>query len=251
MHENPLVSIITPLYNAEDYSSDTSKSVFAQNYPDWEYIIVNDGSTDNGPQIAADHAGNDPRVKILQLNGNAGAGVSRNAGISAAKGRYIAFLDSDDIWMPQKLSRQLDYMNETKAVFSFTDYRQITESGEPTDRVIRCRNRLTYRRQLKTNYVGCSTAIYDTDYYGKRYFPEIRKRQDFGLWLDLLKDGTTGYGLSEVLTEYRVRNTGLSGRKIELIKHNWRLYREVLGFSAIRSLYYLVWNIAIKVLGRR
>jgi teichuronic acid biosynthesis glycosyltransferase TuaG len=251
MPDNPLVSVITPLYNAEFFISETIESVKNQELQDWELLIIDDCSTDKGPDIVESYAREDRRIKLISLPENGGAGICRNAGIEASRGRYLAFLDSDDVWLPGKLMRQLEFMKRFAAPFSFTHYRQIGEDGTRTDRIIECPVRLTYKKQLKTNFVGCSTAVYDSRFYGKRYFPEIRKRQDYGLWLDLLKDGTVGLGVQEALTEYRVRKSGLSGRKLELIRHNWLLYRKVLGFSGIRSVYYLGWNIGIKLLGRR
>ena len=251
MSDKPVVSIITPLYDAGVYIAETIESVIHQEFTDWEYLIVDDCSTDNGPAIAEKYAATDSRIRVIQLQENAGAGVSRNAGIEASRGRFIAFLDSDDKWLPSKLSRHLDFMKTNDVPFSFTDYILTAEDGTDLGHIVRCRKTLSYRRQLKTNYVGCSTVVIDTDFYGKRYFPEIRKRQDFGLWLELLKSGPPALGFSEALTVYRVRKTGLSGRKVELVKHNWLLYREVLAFGPIRSAYYLCWNIAIKILGGR
>lgn len=251
MSNSPLVSIITPLYNAEAYISKTIESVLNQTFADWELIIVDDTSTDSSPAIAEGYVEKDERIRLIRLPENAGAGISRNAGIDAAQGRYLAFLDSDDVWLPKKLAYQIKFMEQHSAPFSFSYYRQITEDGQRTNNIVKCPPRLTYRKQLKTNYVGCSTAVYDSGFYGKRYFPDIRKRQDYGLWLELLREGAIGLGIQEPLTEYRIRKSGLSGRKLELIQHNWLLYRNVLGFSAIRSSYYLGWNIGIKLLGRR
>jgi teichuronic acid biosynthesis glycosyltransferase TuaG len=249
--ESPLVSVVTPLYNAERYIEETLRSVMEQSLDDWECLVIDDCSTDGGPSIVRSLVEEDPRIRLLSLETNSGAGASRNAGIEASRGRFIAFLDSDDAWEPEKLEKQTAFMTETASPFSFTDYRKIAEDGSDLGRTVRCRKRLTYSRQLLTNYVGCSTAMYDTKFYGKRYFPLIRKRQDFALWLDLLSDGAAGRGLSEPLTRYRVRSSGLSGNKLELVRHNWLLYRDVLGFGRIKSAYYVLWNIAIKILGRR
>ena len=175
--ESPLVSIVTPLYNAAPYIEETIRSVLSQSFADWEYIIVDDDSTDEGPDIIRRMAREEPRIKFISLPINSGAGMSRNEGIKASRGKYIAFLDSDDAWEPDKLARQTAFMTETNTPFTFTDYRKIAEDGSDLGRTVKCRHRLTYSRQLLTNYVGCSTAMYDTHFYGKRYFPSIRKRQ--------------------------------------------------------------------------
>lgn len=249
--KKPLVSVITPLYNAESFIEATIRSVQSQTFTDWEYIIIDDVSTDGGPEIVRRIAQEDSRIKLLSLPINSGAGISRNTGIEAARGRYLAFLDSDDIWEPEKLTRQIAFSTDSKAPFTFTDYRKIAEDGSDLDKIVKCRTNLTYSRQLLTNYVGCSTAMYDTDFFGKKYFPLIRKRQDFGLWLNLLSGGVEGKGIPEVLTRYRVRDSGLSGNKLELVHHNWLLYRDVLGFRRMKSAYYVLWNIAIKIFRRR
>ncbi len=249
--ETPMVSIITPLFNSAPYIESAICSVISQTFKDWEYLIVDDCSTDDGRAITEAYCSKDSRICLIRLSENSGAGICRNRGIEESRGRYIAFLDSDDLWLPNKLETQLSFMENHNTAFSFTDYRKMNEEGILTDQVVKCRGTLSYRRQLKTNYVGCSTAVYDTYFYGKRYFPEIRKRQDFGLWLNLLENSPSARGVPEVLTHYRVRTDGLSGNKIELIRHNWNLYRTVLSFSRVKSAYYVFWNIVIKIFGKR
>ena len=249
--ESPLVSIVTPLYNSERFILSTMQSVLQQTYQNWEHIVVDDCSTDRGAEIVEELSKKDERVKLVRLEINSGAGEARNEGIRQAKGRYIAFIDSDDLWLPDKLDLQLKMMIDEQCPLSFTFYRKIDEDDRDLKRITRSPLRLSYRTQLKTNFIGCSTAIYDSLYYGKRYFPIIRKRQDYALWLNLLEEGVPGRGLPVAATLYRVRRSGLSGNKLELVKHNWALYREVLGFGRLRSAYFLVWNIIIKVIARR
>ncbi len=246
-----MLTVVTPLYNSAQYIDDAIRSVVSQTFRDWEYLIVDDCSTDEGPEIAEAYCRTDSRIRLIRLSENSGAGICRNRGIEESRGRYIAFLDSDDLWLPDKLEIQLSVMKNHHISFTFTDYRKMNEEGVLSKQVVTCRETLSYRRQLKTNYVGCSTAVYDTQYYGERYFPVIRKRQDYGLWLNLLESGPPGRGIPTVLTHYRVRTGGLSGNKLELIRHNWNLYRSVLGFSRVLSAYYVFWNIVIKIFGKR
>lgn len=242
------VSIITACYNSAAYLPDTARSVFDQTFSDWEWIIVDDCSTDTSADIIATLAGRDSRVKAVRLNENSGAAVSRNVGIEASRGRYIAFLDSDDLWSPQKLARQLSWMSEYGHALTHSYYEQIEENGRRTGRVVRAPDRLSYRQMLRFNRIGCLTAIYDTSLLGKVYMPLLRKRQDYGLWLKILKLCPEAICFPEVLAYYRVRSGSISRGKSGLIKYNWQLYRAVEELSVMRSAYYLGWNVIGKVL---
>ena len=245
---NELVSIITPSYNSAKFISQTIESVLAQTYQNWEMIIVDDCSPDNSNEIIVRYKKKDARIKLIKLAKNSGPAVARNRAIKEAKGRYIAFLDADDLWKPEKLEKQLAFMNDHDCALSFSAYEIISEEGQNLEKRVRPPTKLSYRDMLKSNYIGCLTAMYDTRKVGKVYMPLINKRQDYGLWLKLLKKTDFAYGINEPLAIYRVLTNSVSSNKIKLLKYNYLLFREHEGFSSIKSLYYLTWNIFIKVL---
>ena len=241
-----LVSIITPVYNSEKYISDHIKSIQAQTHSNWEHILVDDCSLDGSKLLIKSFQENDSRIKYHRLEINSGAGVARNTAIELAQGRYIAFLDSDDQWYPQKLEKQLDFMQKNEYHFTFTDYDQVDKEGQILEKRVKCKPIVTYKNALYKNPIGCLTAMYDVNFYGKQYMPSIRKRQDYALWLKLLKK-TNGYGLNECLASYRIGNNSISNNKLDLIKYEWRIYREVEGFPFFKSAFYLVSAILIKL----
>lgn len=242
------VSIITPAYNCEKFISKTIESVLSQTYPHWEMIVVNDCSSDTTGQIAQKYASYDKRIKYIKLEYNSGAAVARNVAMSMAKGQYIAFLDSDDLWLPDKLSTQIKFMQDNNYKFSCTDYEQIDESGNPLGKIIKCREKADYNRVLLDCPIGNSTVMYDVSQLGKFEVPDIRKRNDDALWLKMLKKEKYIYGLSQVLTQYRIRKDSISANKLQLVKYHWTLYRKIEKLNIIRSLFYIIhWGI-IKVL---
>ena len=177
MENEPLVSVITPLYNSEKYISKTIESVINQKYNNWELIIINDCSKDKGPEIVKKYQNQDERIKLINLEKNSGAAVARNIGIENAQGDFIAFIDSDDIWERNKLKEQINFMLDNDYNFSFTDYIQIDEKGKEL-RTIKAPKILTYNKQLLYNHIGTSTVIYNQKNLGKIYMPNLRKRQD-------------------------------------------------------------------------
>lgn len=241
-----LVSIITPVFNSEKYISDTIESVLLQTYMQWEHILVDDCSSDTSEAIIKSYQARDPRIKYHSLKINSGAGIARNKGIELAKGNYIAFLDSDDLWYPEKLEKQLHFMQKNGYHFTFTDYDMINENGQKLSKIVKAKPVLTYKKALFKNPIGCLSVMYDVDFFEKKYMPVIRKRQDYGLWLELLKK-TNGYGLNECLASYRMGNESISANKLALIKYEWKLYREVEGLSWVKSLFYLVSAIILKL----
>jgi len=246
MNKN-LVSVITPLYNSEQFISETIESVLAQSYQDWEMIIVDDCSKDQGVKIVKNYQNKDKRIKLIELDNNVGAAKARNKAINAAQGRFISFLDSDDIWHQDKLKKQIKFMLKNNYSFTFTSFEKINESGKTFD-MIKVPKRVSYRRVLFINPIDCSTVIYDKDRLGKIYMPDIRKRQDYALWLKILKNIDYGYGLNEKLTSYRVRENSLSNNKLDLIKYHWELYRDIEKLSIIESSFYLLCDILSKIL---
>jgi len=246
--KSPLVTVVTPLYNSEAFVADAVRSVMAQTFDDWEMIIVDDASSDKSAATVATFLEQDDRLKLIRLVQNEGSSVARNKAIRRARGRFIAFLDADDYWAPRKLESQLAFMQSNSYAFSYTYYEIINEVGESTGKQIMPPERVSYSDMLKSNRIGCLTAMYDTSRFGKRYMPAIRKRQDYGLWLELLRTEHYARCLPEVLGYYRVRAGSISSNKIEIIKYNWKLFREVEKFSRIKSGYHVGWNIINKLL---
>ncbi len=230
----PLVSVVTPVHNGAAFIRETIASVQAQTWGDWELLVVDDASEDDSAEVVEALAAEDERIRLFRLERNGGAAVARNTAIAAARGRYIAFLDGDDLWLPHKLDRQLAFMREKEAAFSYGAYERVDEKGRHLSPV-GVPDRLRYGELLKTCYVGCLTAMYDTNVFGKRYMPLIRRRQDYALWLDLLRDGETAMGLNEVLGIYRVRSGSISANKASTSLYTWRMYREVEALSLARS----------------
>jgi len=238
MADKPLVSIVTPTYNAEGYLRATVVSVQAQEMADWELILVDDASTDGSVKVAGALAADDPRIHVIVLPGNAGPAVARNRGIATAQGRYIAFLDCDDLWMPDKLTKQLAFMQAHGAVIGFTAYRMLSGGTREPIGVQEVVPTVTYAQLLYSNIIGCSTVMVDRAKAGEFRFPQIRKRQDFALWLKLLRQHGAAHGLAEVLTEYTVRPNSVSSNRFSAAAYTWRVYREVEKLPWYRAMYY-------------
>lgn len=231
-------SIITPIYNAEEFLEDTLNSILNQTYQNWESILINDNSSDKSLAIAEKFVQLDSRFFIIDKTVSGGAAKARNAGIEKAKGRFIAFLDSDDIWHPEKLTTQINFMKKEDVEFTYTSYHFITETGVVAGEVVAPVN-IDYKQLLKGNVVACLTAVYDTKKLGKVFMPDILKRQDFGLWLKITKRGVTGYGLQKTLAKYRLRTGSISSNKFNTMLYTWDLYRKVEKLSVISSLWYI------------
>ena len=234
----PLVSIITPMYNSEKFILKTIESIVNQTYSNWELLLIDDGSTDNTIQIVEDFKLKYTNIKLFQNPTNLGAAQSRNKGILEAKGDYIAFLDADDLWKPIKLDLQTQFMQTHNCDVSFSSYEQIDESGKPLYKLVQALPKLTYNKYLKTNYIGNLTGMYNAKTLGKITSPDLRKRQDWLLWLAAIKkSGKPALGMQESLAYYRVRDNSISSNKIEMLKYNYLVYKKGLGFSTIKSLY--------------
>lgn len=226
--EHTLVSIITPTYCSEKTIEQTIESVRNQTYPHWEMIIVDDGSTDQTRRLLREAAAADKRIRPIFLEGNHGAAVARNTALDLAQGRYVAFLDSDDCWKPNKLDEQLRFMEMHQYEFTFTGYELMSASGNLLNKVISAPARVTYKRMLKNTIVGCLTVMIDREKTGSFHMPDLRARQDLATWLSLLKKGTVAYGLDETLAEYRISGkASLSGNKWKAAKKTWFVYRRV------------------------
>lgn len=239
MNDN-LVSIITPVYNAEKFIRQTIESVLAQEYKEWEMILVDDCSNDSSEKIIKEFAKNDKRIRYIKLTQNSGAAVSRNTAIKNAKGRYIAFLDSDDIWTSNKLRVQIDFMKKNNIGFSFSGYEVMNESGELINRIIKVPEKITYKEYLKNTIIGCLTVVIDRQICGEFEMVNIRKNQDMATWLSILKKGNTGYGINEKLGVYRIVGGSISNNKIKAAKSVWRTYRDIERMNVLKSCYYFL-----------
>lgn len=234
MKNDILVSIITPSYNCSRFIKDTIESVIRQTYQNWELLITDDCSTDNSAGIIRRYAEKDSRIKLFMLPTNSGAGIARNNSIREAKGRFIAYLDSDDRWYPWKLETQIMFMLENHYAISYASYLTCDEGGKNTG-IIVCRRKETFYTIKRDDKIGFLTMMYDVEKCGKVELPLMRNREDWAHKINLMKNGTVAYGIKEPLGIYRLVSNSLSSNKKVLIKHNIHVYREVLGWSKLRA----------------
>lgn len=236
-----LVSIIVPVYNAGAYIRETISMVQAQTYGNWELLLVDDGSVDDSRQRISECMDmGDDRIRLISKPQNEGAARARNTGIEAAKGRYIAFLDADDLWMPDKLEKELAFMREKQAAFVFTAYEFGDEHAKGTGKVVQVPPELTYFKALSRTVIFTTTVLLDTDRTGRELIrmPEV-KSEDTATWWKILRNGFTAYGLNEVLAIYRRPAKSLSSNKLEAIRRIWNLYRKQERLSLLYSIYNL------------
>lgn len=238
--QQPLVSVITPTYNVELFIKQTIESVRAQTYENWELILVDDASTDTTVSILKKYTTQDPRIKLHVLKTNSGAAIARNTAIEKASGSFIAFLDADDLWMPEKLSKQVSFMQEKNIQVCFSSYELMDESGKSLGKMVKALPKVDFSKMLKSNYVGNLTGIYNAETLGKVYMPDIRKRQDWALWLLLIKKVGYAYSIAEPLAKYRLREDSISSNKLNLLKYNYTIYRKALKFGPLKSSLYLI-----------
>jgi glycosyltransferase involved in cell wall biosynthesis len=203
-------------------------------------IIVDDCSTDNTACIIEQFLANDNRIRFFQLEKNSGAGIARETAISKAKGDYIAFLDADDLWKPLKLEKQLQFLKDNKTPFTFSFYDCIDEEGNALNKRVEAPKNLSYRQLFFCNYVGNLTGIYEVNYFGKIAISATRKRQDWMVWLTILKKIKRAKPVPESLAYYRLRDNSLSASKVDLLKHNFAIYRSFHGFSYVASLFIMI-----------
>lgn len=241
MKNTPLVSVIMPAFNSSEFIRTAIKSVLDQEYINLELLVIDDASTDNTVSIAEKFQQMDPRIKILKNDINSGAGFARNKGIRKAQGDFIAFLDADDLWLPQKLSRQVRFLVDNDLSFSFSSYLLMDEEGRLLDKTVEALPVLSYQKLLKSNYVGNLTGIYDVNRLGKVYSPLVRKRQDWALWLSILKKEGRTQSIEEPLAVYRVRKNSISNKKLDLLKYNFNIYKNFLGYGYLKSSKYMAY----------
>ncbi len=238
MKKQPLVSVITPAYNSQEFIAETITSVISQTYSNWELIIVDDNSKDNTENVVNAFIKREPNnIQYLKNSANKGAASARNSAIKIAKGDYIAFLDADDVWKPEKLETQVSFMLAQNTDVCYSSYDLMLENGELTHKTVKALPRLSYKKLLKCNYIGNLTGIYNARTLGKIYAPNLRKRQDWLLWLKAVeKSSTQVLGIEKSLAIYRLRKDSMSSNKLNLLKYNYKVYKQGLGFSTRMSI---------------
>ncbi len=235
---NNMVSVIMPVYNSECFIEEAILSVQAQTYPYWELIIVDDGSTDGSAMIAERYAGRDGRIRLFRFQKSSGMpAVPRNKGIQEARGRYIAFLDSDDTWLPDKLQQQVALFSNADTVIVYSDYEKIPENGTRSNRIVKAPASSSYGDLLKGNVIGNLTGIYDVAKVGKMMFRLIH-HEDYAMWLSILKKGGVARNTNTVTALYRVRKSSVSSKKFVLLFWQWNIYRNVEKLGLWKSFYY-------------
>lgn len=245
---NDLVSIVTPVYNSKEYISETINSVMSQTHPNWELILVDDCSKDGSYEFIKENF-HDERIKLYKNKENKGAGYSRNYGISKANGKYLAFLDSDDIWHNEKLAKQISFMLDKNAEISYTDFIFVNQDFKEIRGASNIRKSLDLKKFMKTTEIGFSTSMIDIEKTGKPRMAKIPARQDAAMWMSLLRKNYKAYGLKEVLAKYRVRDNQITSNKLDMIIKTFRVYIREKSFPVYKRIYYwfrYVFNAVLK-----
>ena len=231
---NELVSIIMPSYNTGRFIKETIESVLAQTYPNWELLIVDDCSTDDTDEVVGVYL-SDERIRYFKNETNSGAAVSRNRALREAKGKWIAFLDSDDLWTPEKLQKQISFMKENDYHFSYTNYVEIDEESKPNGKKVTGPKRITKRGMYRYCWPGCLTVMYDAETVGLIQIADIKKNNDYAMWLKVCRKATC-YLLDETLAKYRKRSGSISNHSYKaLIKWHYKLFREAEKNNSVKS----------------
>jgi teichuronic acid biosynthesis glycosyltransferase TuaG len=242
--QDNLVSIITPAYNAEAYVAETIESVMAQTFPNWEMVIVDDGSTDSTVEIIEKYRARDGRIRLFRLprkekSEAGGPARARTHALQQARGRYIAFLDSDDLWLPNKLERQVEFVRRTGAAMSFTGFRRISVDGTRTGRLMAVPGVVDFNRILVNNVIGCLTVLLDRRQVAiPRFTPGYH--EDYMMWLAILREGVVAYGLDEDLARYRVVPGSRSSHRLRAIIWRWKNYRMQARLSVWESTFFFI-----------
>lgn len=248
-----LISIIVPVYNVEKYIAETIACVAAQTYVQWELLLVEDGSSDATVNIIEGIMAErkDSRIRLIRQPSNMGAARARNRGLREARGRYIAYLDADDLWVPEKLEKELRFMREREAAFAFTGYEFADEKGKGTGKVVHVPESLNYRQALSNTTIFTTTVMFDTDKISKDQLEmPVIKSEDTALWFRVPRSGYTAYGLNENLVRYRRPGNTLSSNKLEALRRIWNLYRRAENLSLPRSAYHFCFW-AVRAVKRR
>lgn len=233
-----MVSVIMPCYNMENYVADSIASVQRQTYPHWELLIVDDASTDGTVEIVKNLAEQDEKIRFVVKTQHSGIADTRNQCIQMAKGRFLAFLDADDIWHPEKMETQLRFMLDNNVGFTYTTYDWIDEEGHTLNKFINTIGNLDYEKYLRNTIIGCSTVMVDTSIVGQVVVPSFRTSEDTATWLNILKEGHLAYALDEPLVSYRIRRKSASSNKLKASSDLWKVYRQNEKLPFFKALYY-------------
>lgn len=244
-----LVSIIVPSYNSSRFISQTIESVVVQTYKNWEMIIIDDSSPDNANNIIEKYIKKDERIKLIKLERNSGPAIARNRGIELAKGKYIAFLDSDDIWLPKKLEKQIKFMKDNNLSLTCSSYYTIDENNKNINTRI-VEEFFSYASMLKSNCIGNLTGIYDCEKLGKIYMDDVG-HEDYTLWLKVMKKAKSTKAIIEPLAKYRILNNSISANKLKVLKWQWNIYRNIVELGIFQSTYYFIYYIYYALKKRR
>lgn len=236
MEKQPLVSIIMPSYNAESFIAESIESVLYQTYTNWELIITDDCSTDRTPEIVQAFCQNEPRIDFAIAKQHSGIAGTRNQCLARAKGRFVAFLDNDDLWYPEKLEKQVRFMFETGCPFCYSAYELMREDGTPKGKIIKTAGIITYNKYLRNTIIGSGTIMLDCEQTGPLVMPDNATSDDMALWCKILKDGHNAHPLPEVLMKYRVRSNSASANKLKAAKDVWLVYRNQEKLPYFRAL---------------
>jgi teichuronic acid biosynthesis glycosyltransferase TuaG len=240
LNNSNLISIVCASYNSKNYITETINSVLNQDYKNWELLIIDDCSTDDTFQIVESKAKNDHRIKTFKNITNSGSGFSRNIGIKNAKGNYLTFIDSDDLWDSNFLGTSLNFQIENGYCFSFASYRRLNEDLVEILSPFIVPEKVSYKDMLKTGSISCLTAFINIKQLGKNYMPQIRKRQDYVFFLSYLKQIDYAYGIKNVLASYRIRKNSISRNKFDAMKYIWIVYRDIEKLSLLNSLFLML-----------
>ena len=249
----PTVSIVTPVYNVENFIVETMDSVRAQTFQDWELLLVEDGCKDRTVPVIKEYLEKtgDTRIRLIQMEQNGGAARARNRGVQESRGRYLAYVDADDLWDEQKLEKQLRFMTEKKAAFSFTGYEFADENGKGLGKIVKVPETIDYKEALKNTTIFTSTVMFDTELIPKDQLEmPVIKSEDTALWWRILRSGVLAYGLNENLVKYRRAGKSLSSNKLEALRRIWNLYRKAEGMSIPSSAYHFCFW-AVRAVKRR
>lgn len=233
-----LISIIMAAYNSEKTISRSIESVLSQTYTDFELIVINDCSSDKTADIVRSF--DDDRIRLINNEKNMGVSKTRHNGVEASRGEWIAILDSDDIWKPDKLMKQVELQKKTGAELLYTGSAFIREDGTPVDWILHVPETLNYRKLLKQNLLSNSSSLVKKTLFLENEVKNDEAHEDFACWLKILRSGKTAYGIDEPLLIYRLSKSSKSGKKSKAAKMNWNTYRAV-GLNVFSSMYYMVW----------
>jgi teichuronic acid biosynthesis glycosyltransferase TuaG len=241
-----LVSIVMPAYNCEKYVIEAINSVLAQTYRNWELLVLDDGSKDNTLRIIEEFSQKDSRIKALPNGKNMGVSATRNRGIELASGDWIAFLDSDDMWEPEKLEKQFEIVEKEAAEFLFTGSSYVNEEGEPYKGIFEVPEKITYKKLRNQNVISCSSVLIKKKYFENIKMEKDEMHEDYAVWLRVLKLGIKAFGVNEPLLIYRISKNSKSGNKMKTVKMTYKVFRFV-GINPIGSAYFMLRHVIASV----